>query len=189
MGTPVHGYLRRALQAAAVLLTLVALTAIAAVVRGELGEVESKIITSALILLAGAALASIGLDARARGAAGLAGPAAAAAAALSAALWLVVIWAPFDEVPAWLPRTATVAVLAAGAAALHSALQMWARRPRWLIAVAVVLGYACAVQAAVIVAREDATTPEVRGLAAGAIALALSLVLIPILARLRTDAS
>jgi peptidoglycan/LPS O-acetylase OafA/YrhL len=170
--------------AATVLLTLVALTAIVAVVRGELGEVEGRIITSALILLAAAALASIGLDAWSRGTALRAGPVAAAAAAASAVLWLVVIWADVDSVPAWQPRSATIAALAAGAAALHSALATWARRPRWLIIVATVLGYACAAEAAVIIARDDATTPEVRGLAAGAIALALALVLIPITARL-----
>jgi hypothetical protein len=184
MTAPAPRYLRAALVAATVLLTLVALTAIVAVARGELGEVEGKIITSALILLAAAALASIGLDAWSRGTALRAGPLAAAAAAVAAVLWLVVIWPDLDPIPAWLPRSAAVATLLAGAAALHAALATWAHHPRRLIVVATVLGYACAAEAAVIIARDDATTPEVRGLAAGAIALALALVLIPITARL-----
>lgn len=173
-----------ALRLAALLLSLVALTAIVAVVRGSFGEIEGRITTSAAMILLAAAVAAIGLEARARASAPRVGLAAAALAAAAAILGVTLVWLEVDPVPEWLPRAMSIAAVWAGAFGLHAGLASWARRPRWLIVATLSLGYAGAALSTGIIAREDATTAEVRALASVAILLVLGLVLTPILAAL-----
>lgn len=175
-------FLRRLLQLAVVVLVLSAGTAIVAVARGGLGDVEARIITSAGVILVAASVAAVGLDARERRTAPTVGVLAATLATLAGILTLVVIWVPPSS--SILPRAMAISAVLALSLALHAGLRTWAARPRWLVRAAVVLGYVTALQASVIIAREDATTPEARALAATLIMLGLALALVPILARL-----
>ncbi len=170
------------LRGAALVLTLVALTSVVAVVRGSFGELEGKILTSAAMILLATGIAAVGADARARGAGGLAGPIAAGLGGLAAGAGLIVVWPDAGVAGSWLPRVMASAAVAAVAFGLHAGLAAWARRPRWIVASTILIGYLTAAQAIVIIAWESATDVQVRLLAASAIVLVLGMVLIPVLA-------
>lgn len=180
---------RYALIAAAALLTVIGLTAVVAVLRGSFGPIETRLITSAAILLAASAVAAVGVHARLSARAPRLGAATALLAGLAAALAIVPVWLPDDTAPVTLGKAVALATIAALATGLHSALRTWARDPRWLVWGVVALTYAAGLDAAVMIVRDQGSPPQERFLAAALILVALGIVLLPILSRLRAGRS
>lgn len=178
---------RYALIAAAALLVVIGLTAVVAVLRGSFGAFEARVISTASILLAAAAVGALGAHARSSGAAVRLGLVTAGLAALAALLAIVLVWMPDDTAPDTLAKAMLVTAAAAVAAGLHSALRTWADEPVLLVRAIVAVGYLAAADVAWLVVSERGASLLGRFLAAAAILVALGIVLLPILGRLRSD--
>lgn len=178
---------RYALIAAATLLIVIGLTAVVAVLRGSFGAFEARVIATASILLGAAAVGALGAHARSSGAAVRLGLVTAALAALAALQAVVLVWMPDDTAPTTLGKATLVTAAAAAAAGLHSALRTWAHEPALLVRAIAAVGYLAAADAAWMVVTERGASLLGRLLAAAAILVALGIVLLPILGRLRSD--